>query len=178
MMKAHALPKSLFTKYYKALCYYAWDMVQDTAQAEDLVQDAFLAYWNHRTEIAQNELQIKSFLYTSIRHAAYNLHRRDKVVEKYVQRQDLSEVDETHFEQQIMMAEFMAELYRIVGDLPPACQNVFRLSYLDGLSNQEVASELSVSVHTIKTQKQRALKVIRQKLNPELFGIFITIYLS
>lgn len=175
MMKDQVLPKKLFTDHYKALCYYAWDMVKDTALAEDLVQDAFVAYWKHRNEVSQNEARIKSFLYTTIRHAVYNLHRHHKVAEKYAQRQVGGELDDTDYEHQIIMAEFMAELQRLVGDLPPACRKIFRLSYLEGLSNAEIAEELSLSVPTIKTQKQRALKVIRQKLNPELLSIFLTI---
>ena len=47
-MKEKVSPKRLFANHYKSLCYYAWDMVKDSALAEDLVQDAFLAYWDQR----------------------------------------------------------------------------------------------------------------------------------
>lgn len=177
-MKEKVSLKHLFANHYKSLCYYAWDMVKDSALAEDLVQDAFLAYWDQRHRISTNEASIKSFLYTSIRHAVYNLARHHKVAEKYQQRHPLHDVDETDYEHQIIMAELMGELHRLVANLPPACQQIFRLSYFDGLSNQEIASELSLALSTVKTQKQRALKVIRQHLNPELLPIFLAIYFN
>lgn len=177
-MKEKVLPKSLFTDHYKALCYYAWDMVKDTALAEDLVQDAFVAYWDHRHQVASSPGSIKSFLYTTIRHAVYNLQRHHKVAEKYRQRNPGTEIDDVNYEHQIIMAEFMAELHRLVAELPPACRKVFQLSYFQELTNQEIAEELSLSIPTVKTQKQRALKVIRQKLNPEMLIIFLTLYLS
>lgn len=175
-MKEKVSPKRLFASHYKSLCYYAWDMVKDSAWAEDLVRDVILAYWDQRHRISTNEASIKSFLYTSIRHAVYNLARHHKVVEKYQQRHPLNEIDETDYEHQVIMAELMGELHRLVANLPPACQQIFRLSYFDALSNQEIASELSLSLPTIKTQKQRALKTIRQHLNPELLPIFLAIY--
>ncbi len=37
------------------------------------------------------------------------------------------------------------------------------------LSKQQIADELGISVNTVKTQKQRALQLLRLKLNPETF---------
>ena len=61
--------------------------------------------------------------------------------------------------------EMLGQLYRAIEELPTECARVFKLG-LEGLSNQEIADTLSVSIHTVKTQKQRAMSVLKQR-----FGI-------
>ncbi|MDR2282652.1 MAG: RNA polymerase sigma-70 factor [Sphingobacterium sp.] len=166
-----------FNKHYKVLCYFAWEMVRDTEMAEDLVQDAFIAYLNNKHKISQEPMSIRSFLYSSIRNAIYNQSRKNKTVQKYLDRQSADEMDDTDYEHKIIRAEFMAEIARVVDGLPDSCQHIFKLSYLDGFSNQEIAEQLAISVNTIKTQKQRALQVLRKKIHPEFFFVVLLLVL-
>lgn len=167
-----------FKKHYKVLCYFAWEMVRDTEVAEDLVQDAFIAYLNNKSKVSSDPMAVRSFLYTTIRNAAYNLNRKSKTVQKYIGRQSLDEMDSIDYEHKVIRAEFMGEVARIVEGLPDSCQNIFKLSYLDGLSNQEIADHLEISVNTIKTQKQRALRVLRQKIHPQYFFFVLLLVLT
>lgn len=167
-----------FKKHYKVLCYFAWEMVKDTEVAEDLVQDAFIAYLNNKSKISSDPMAVRSFLYSTIRNAVYNLNRKSKTVQKYIGRQSLNEIDPIDYEHKIIRAEFMGEVARIVEGLPDSCQHIFKLSYLDGLSNQEIADHLAISVNTIKTQKQRALRVLRQKIHPQYFFLVLLLVLT
>ncbi|QIL40548.1 sigma-70 family RNA polymerase sigma factor [Pedobacter sp. HDW13] len=168
--------KILFVKNYKALCYFAWEMVNDTDLAEDLVQDAYVSFLKHKQSISSDEQAIKSFLYSAIRNAVYNLNRKSKTVQKYFQRQNFSDIDEPDYEHMVIRAEFMSEVNMIVAGLPEACRKIFKLSYLEGLSNQEISDQLSLSINTIKTQKQRALRVLKQKIRPEFYVVFTMLF--
>lgn len=168
------LEKGLFRKYYKSLCYFAWSMVKDKALAEDLVQDAFVSFFNFTRDIEEeDENAIKAFLYTSIRYAVYNLQRKSKTIDKYNARQQVSELDDVDYEQNVIRAEFLAAVYGAVEELPEACRKIIRMSYVDGLSNQEIADKLDLSINTIKTQKQRGLRALKDGLNPEYFMILL-----
>lgn len=167
-----------FKKHYKVLCYFAWEMVRDAELAEDLVQDAFIAYLDSKQKISSDPAAIRAFLYSAIRNAIYNRNRKNKTVQKYVERQTSGEVDDIDYEHNIIRAEFMGEIARVVEGLPDSCQYIFKLSYLEGLSNQEIADQLAISVNTIKTQKQRALRVLRQKIHPEYFFLFLILVLN
>jgi RNA polymerase sigma-70 factor (ECF subfamily) len=57
--------------------------------------------------------------------------------------------------------------------MPTSCQQVFRLGYLDGLSNLEITRELKISINTVKTQKQRGMKMLLKRLNPEFLPVII-----
>ena len=57
---------------------------------------------------------------------------------------------------------------------------------MEGKKNLEIADELDMSVNTVKKQKQKALQLLRMKLEPEIFvlilastaGIYLSLYLG
>lgn len=175
-MKATEQDKLLFKKHYRALCYFAWQMVQDEEIAEDLTQDAFVAYLNKKDELPGDENIIKSFLYSSIKHAVYNLNRHQKVVRKFWERTVFTESDDIDYEHQIIRAEFTLAIHEALEKLPEGCRKIMTMSYVDGYSNEEIAQELQISVNTIKTQKRRGLSALREKLNFNYFWLFLLAY--
>ncbi|TYR38049.1 RNA polymerase sigma-70 factor [Sphingobacterium phlebotomi] len=178
-MKATDQDRHLFNKHYRALCYFACQMVQNERVAEDLAQDAFVAYLNNKTELPDDENAIKSFLYSSIKYAVYNLSRHNKVVQKFWRRTSFTELDDIDYEHQIIRAEFTTAIHEALEKLPEGCRKIMTMSYVDGYSNEEIAQELQVSMNTIKTQKRRGLGVLREKLNFDYFSLFIlTFYIN
>ncbi|MNO05198.1 RNA polymerase sigma factor [compost metagenome] len=57
--------------------------------------------------------------------------------------------------------------------MPASCQQIFTLGYLEGLSNLEITDRLQISINTVKTQKQRGMKMLLEKLHPEFLPIII-----
>ncbi len=169
--------KILFTKYYQSLCYFAWQIVQDQEMAEDLTQDAFVSYFQHRAQVATDEKAIKAFLYSAVKFAAYNLNRKSKTIQKFWQRTGYQESDDIDYEHQIIRAEFMAAVQQSLADLPEACQKIMTMSYVEGFSNDEIAEKLTLSVNTIKTQKRRGLHLLRTKLRPDYFSLVFSFFL-
>lgn len=163
----------LFKEYYSRLCHFAWQMLSDKERVEDVVQDAFMAYLDHADRVAKDDIAIKNFLYTSVRNACYNISRHTKVMQRYLLLQDINEVEESQVLAKIIRAEVMHEVYKIMQSMPEGCRQIFRMGYLEGLSNPQIADQLGVSVNTVKTQKQRGLKIIKGKLNPELLVILM-----
>ena len=161
----------VFKTYHKRLCHFAWQMLGDRGMVDDVVQDAFVAYWNQRHVIYDNEVAIKNFLYAAVRHACMNLFRHAKIVRRYEEAHPDEAFEESKVMHNIIRAEVMDEVLKVMQTLPEGCKAVFRLGYLEGLSNPEVADQLNISVNTVKTQKQRAMTALRTKLNPEFFAV-------
>jgi RNA polymerase sigma-70 factor (family 1) len=142
----------------KRLKFFAAGIVSEEV-AGDIVQDAFVKLWERREHFA-NFNALKGFLYLAVKNACFNLGKHDQVVQRY--QQTLSEpVDEQHMLYRLIEAEVIDEVYVALQRLPEGCRNVIFLSYFEGLTNQEVADELHVSINTVKTQKVRALKLLR-----------------
>ncbi|QBQ39963.1 RNA polymerase sigma factor [Sphingobacterium psychroaquaticum] len=167
----------LYEKYYKSLCYFAWQMVHNEILAEDLAHDAFLSYFQHKKKISQHELAIRSFLYSSVKFAVFNLNRKSKTVARFWDRTGFQELDDIDYEHQVIRAEFMLAVQDRLEKLPEGCRRVMILSYIEGLSNDEIAQELKVTINTIKTHKKRGLRVLRKTLSPEDFASILVVLL-
>lgn len=153
--------ESLFRESYYSLCHFSKQYVADDAAAEDLVQDSFLKLYN-TIENFSDYRSAKSFLYTCVRNAALNHIRHLKVEEEFIRQESPGEY-ESVFEK-IVEAEVTGKIHQAIESLPDRCRTIFKLGYLEELKNQEIADRLGISVNTIKTQKQRAMQLLRYRL--------------
>jgi RNA polymerase sigma-70 factor (ECF subfamily) len=51
-------------------------------------------------------------------------------------------------------------------DLSPRCQQIFTLSRIEDVTNEEIALKLGISKRTVENQISHALKIIRRHLGP------------
>ncbi|MGV3641994.1 MAG: RNA polymerase sigma-70 factor [Adhaeribacter sp.] len=161
--------QDLFNKYYSRLVYFSFQIVGSKEPAEDIAQEAFIKYWNQKEEIAPHQLAIKGFLYNTVRNISLNAVRHQKVKDTFAVLSSHASMEEEGIINAIIHAEVLAELHHAIATLPESCQRITRMGYLEGMKNQEIAEELGISVNTVKTQKQRALQLLRGRLNPELY---------
>ncbi len=154
----------LYEQYYQSLCLFASRLV-DIDEAEDVVHEVFLMIWKKRKHF-ENEDHVKSFLYLSTRNTCLNVQKANR---RAGERQSQFVFEREDWEESCLFhmfrAEVLRELREAVYRLPPKCQKVIKLTYLEGKSNPEVAAELNISIHTVKNQKQRGLELLRHKLD-------------
>jgi RNA polymerase sigma-70 factor (family 1) len=157
----------LFKSYYKSLCFFANRYVKEISAAEDIVSDAFIHLWAKREKI-KSESHLKNYLYKVIFHLC--LREVEKIkVKGYVQIEnetpEVQCLDKNALEN-IIRAELLSEIYLSINSLPKECRRIFNKLYLEGKTVKEIATELNLSVSTVKTQKARALQFLRSRLSP------------
>jgi RNA polymerase sigma-70 factor (family 1) len=161
----------LFRLFYDPLCFFARGITATRLEAEDIVQEAFVQLWSRRQGF-NSFRAIKAFLYLAVKNSSRNLYKHKKVEQKYQLAQKEAPQDNAVMER-IIEAEVLGEVYKALQKLPEGCRKVINLSYFKGLSNQEVAAHLNVSINTVKTQKLRALKMLRLSFRHVFSGIFL-----
>ncbi|MDE5585840.1 MAG: sigma-70 family RNA polymerase sigma factor, partial [Muribaculaceae bacterium] len=57
-------------------------------------------------------------------------------------------------------------LWKAIDALPDKCREVFLLSKRDGLSNEEIAERMDISIKTVKNQMTKAFSRLRDTLSP------------
>lgn len=164
----------LFKEYYDRLVFFSWQITKDKQQSEDIAQDAFIAYWQQRNEVASHPVAIKNFLYRSVNNASLNVLRHTKVVDRFQNSHPGTEPAEEYILEAIISAEIIAEVNLAIESLPSHLIKLTRLSFLEGKKNHEVAEELEMSVNTVKKQKQRVLELLKMSLHPELIILLVT----
>ena len=164
-----------FRLYYPTICFFANRLINDRLEAEDITDEAFIKLWERRGNFETAE-SIKNFLYLTVRNACFDLLRHQKVIN--VHREVIGRLNPTEDNfvlQEMIRSEVLGELYQAIEKLPAQCRKVFRLLYLEGKNYHEIASELQLSVNTIRNQKAIGIQLIKKKL-PALFGMFIFIF--
>ena len=150
----------IFKEYYGSLCYFASRFLKDEEVIEDLVQDVFITLLEKKM-FFQSEVHLKNFLYLSIRNSCLNYIRSTRSKDRYIASLAYEEQAE-NFEESIILTEIHREL--AVEKLPEECRKVFQLCYFQGLDNESAAQELGLSVNTVKAQKARGKKILRENL--------------
>ncbi|MFL5738619.1 MAG: RNA polymerase sigma-70 factor [Flavisolibacter sp.] len=155
----------LFRKYFPPLTWFAQSIVGDLESAKDLVEDSFVKFWERR-EILSRPGNIKSYLYTSVHHTCIDFLRKQKRISLHQSQITLlQESEERPVFYQIIAAETLNEIITALNYLPPKCSLVFKMYYLQGKTLDKIASELRLSVSTIKSQKGRALNLLKKRLS-------------
>ena len=164
----------LFREFYSALVMYAMKYVSVQEEAEDIVQDVFVNVWEKKEEFLSYQ-SFRVFLYRSVRNACLNFVKHKLVEKKYVASKGMSSEILEDEEYDWVKEEIYRELFKIVDELPLRCREVFLLS-LDGYKNEEIAAQLHITLLTVKTQKKKALRYIRERMGQYMFALFCLLF--
>ncbi len=164
---------AIYEKWYGAIFFFAKRLTNNTEVAADITSDSFYKLWQLH-ENFDSLPGIKAFLQVTTRNACLNYLRDTKYrdnarhelhylasLEANEGMQDISE-DERK-------AQLIKLVYAAIGNLPRKCARIFQLSYLDGLKNTEIARQLNLSEQTVKNQKGRAIKLLKDLITRDVF---------
>jgi len=165
--------KGWFDLYYTRLCTFAFRLVNCRELARDLAQDAFVVLMESNLNQKCDPNTVKSYLYSTVKHAALNRIRHQQIAHRVHEQLPFNEVEEARVLQAMMQAEIVGELHAALDTLPQGCGRICKMGYLEGMKNFEVAEALNVSINTVKTQKQRALLLLRERLSPQALSVLI-----
>ena len=165
--------REVFDKYFHALSAFGYRYVPDPPAVEDMVQEAFISFWEKRGDFTHINA-LKSFLYTSVRNKCLN-HLKHQSVRKKHEDALVYELESDHnFSQQVIEEETFSALLAEIKKLPDSAQEIMILA-LNGMKNQEIADELNISINTVKTQKKIAYSKLKQKLEPRFETVLLSL---
>ncbi|MDR2775603.1 MAG: RNA polymerase sigma-70 factor [Tannerella sp.] len=161
----------LFRAHYKHLCIYAENIIGNGLDAEDIVCSMFVRLWEKREQL-QIHTAIESYIVSAVRHDALNFLKHAEVEERYREKTEyrLTHMDLLNPENantplsDIIEKELNERIEKALQTLPAQCRKIFTLHKMDGLSYQEVADKLNISINTVRTQLTRAMKRMRVAL--------------
>ncbi|TKG93752.1 RNA polymerase sigma-70 factor [Puteibacter caeruleilacunae] len=163
----------IFNKMNGQVYAFAFSMLHNDVESKEVVQETFFKLWLHRQKI-KDEYTLDAYLFTIARNEVISLIRKKKIRE--------GEDIQPHYavgntEEEILFNELKQEVNEIINQLPEKKRLVFKMSRNDGLSNQEIAKQLNISVNTVNNQISSSIRFIREKINKDLlFVIALIIY--
>ena len=166
MDSAHETPawKEWFEAHGPRLLLCARQWCRSLADAEDVLQDAFVRYWRRQRHLPGEP---GALLVTSIRRAALDRSRRDARRSGREERAGGPESDGPLFEAEAGEADGRrAGLERAIGLLAPEQREVLVLRVWEDLTFEEIGRVLRLSPNTAASRYRYALNALRKQLEP------------
>ncbi len=155
--------KNIFDCLFKNICLFINRFINNIPAAEDIAQETFITLWNHRQEM-QSAAHIKSFLYINAHNASIDFLKHEKIKNSYNSRA-LIEFETTETFIHFIIEEEVAQILRSTEqELPAQCRQIFILA-MQGMSNEEIATQMGISINTVKTQKKIAYRRLKHHIS-------------
>ena len=173
--KDEAAFEQVFKTHFKRLHAYAFTILRDEIQAEEMVQQVFFKLWE-RTDNLSLTGSISSYLYRAVHNESLNYIKHQKVRSNHQLNVAYSMKNEVeHPAKKIMAIELEKKIHTALNELPEQCRTIFQMSRFDELKYREIADKLGISVKTVESQMSKALRLLRVKLVD--FLIFILLFI-
>lgn len=154
--------KNWFQLYGPKLLLCARQWTRSPADAEDVVQEAFVRFWRHQRGLPGEPMAL---LVTSVRRAAYDLARRDG---RRTAREELAAdndpVSPPLFRRALEYDERRVAIEEALQRIPPEQREVLVLKIWGELTFEQIGAELGLSPNTAASRYRYALGALRREL--------------
>jgi len=161
-MKAY---ESLYKLLFPLLFQFSFSFLRSKEAAEEVVSDVFIKIWELGGRLSEVE-NLKAYLYKVTKNFFLNYISRNY---KHIQ---LS-IDELPFddiiswedpEAMLLSGEAVRRIHQCIKELPPKCRIIFQSVKIDGLSYEEAADVLGLSLYTVRNQMSIGLRKMTESL--------------
>ena len=175
----------LYELHWANLVSYA-ALIAGEKSAKDIVHDVFLKVWLNRANLQDKET-LRPYLMRSVYNMSLNVLRNTasmEFVDTYLDNQidfrsaTEADPDKSEIVRRLYDKDAALQIDKAIARLPERCQEIFRRSYIDGLSHKEIAVDMGISLSTVDNQIYKALKILRSLLSENIFFLLLYILIK
>lgn len=154
----------IYKDYFDRLFAYALIISKSEIIAKDIVSDVFFNLWNTNIDLASIK-DLKSYLFTSVKNQAIRTISNDPAKFNFDNYQiATTSIDYINPEELLIGKELDQFLSETINNLPPHCRLVFKMVKENQMKYENVATELGISIDTVKYHLKIAVKKIKVEL--------------
>jgi RNA polymerase sigma-70 factor (ECF subfamily) len=169
--------EELVDRYDDKIYRLAFRFVRNETEAKEIVQDTFLSVWR-KLDTFKGDSQFGSWLYRVAANAALMRLRAQRrhpevsteelpidYLDNYGHLPNTAENWAKRPDDELQSDELRRRIQKAVDGLPEIYRTVFLVRDVDGLSTEETAEVLQISVPTVKTRLHRARLALRDAIS-------------
>lgn len=151
----------LFERYGGMVYSVALRVLNDTGQAEDVMQEIFFQVWRNPNSFVSGRGSLGAWLAVMARNRAIDSLRRRRPTDSV---DDVVLASETDFAADIERKRMMEKVRGVIQDLPAEQQRSVEMAFFEGLSHSEIATKTGDPLGTVKTRIRSALTTLRKAI--------------
>lgn len=157
---------AIFREHYPGLVVSATRLLGERALAEEIAQDVMLELWRRRESLTLTG-PVRAYLQQATRNRSLNRLRQNKTAQRgevYVR----GPSETPSADSRAISTELQAAASQAIASLSEPQREVFEMNRQRGLTYNEIAELLGISVKSVEARMGRALKQLREQLAPWL----------
>lgn len=137
-------------------------ITNDTILAHDIVQDAFIGLWKHCENIKE-EVDIRRYLYASVRNRSLNYRDKNKHRRAYEKEQlHLHQDQETRVVHLDAVVHIITHIMPLLKQLAPLTRNILLIDLLEDVTDAEIAQRLNTTTNTVQSKRSEGRRQLRE----------------
>lgn len=179
--------KYIYDCHYVLLCRFAYQFLNDSSLAEEIVDDTIFYLWEHHAQV-EITYSLRAYLLRAVRNRCLNelnslSHRTELRFSSFMLPENADFLDTVFVEEDhplgILLAQELEEkLSQCIEELPKECCLVFKKSRLEQKKYEEIAEEMNISVNTVKYHIKNALSSIHLQMGDYLKLLIFYVFLG
>lgn len=156
----------IYDRYGAVVYRLALRMLTNPAEAEDLTQEVFLAFWKGVDKYDVDRGTLLVFLLTITRSRALNRLKQQGSQQNLSHRVGtyLPTASNNPGMESVTLTELRERMSSALAELPTTQKQVLEMGYYQGKSQSEIARELDLPLGTVKTRSRQGLLKLQQFL--------------
>ncbi len=138
------------------LCY-----ARDRMEAEDNLQEGFIKVFNNLKSF-RHDGSLEGWIRRIMINVSLEKFRKQHLLYPV---EDVSMYDSVNYSDDVIAKISADDLLKLIQELPPRYQLVFNLYVIEGMSHQEIASAMSITQGTSKSNLSRAREILKKKVH-------------
>ena len=155
--------KKAYELYSEKVYHVAYSYTRQSDAAKDIVQDVFIKLWKNRSKISEvHSLDHQLFVIT--KNMLHDHYRRSVLEEKVLANfKDLISVAES--EDNSVQEQRLKKVQNWMSQLPKKQQKVFKMHRFQGLTYDEIATSLNISVNTVSAHITSSMRFLKDQID-------------
>ena len=161
----------LYDRFSNLLLALSRRILGDEAEAEEILQEAFLQVWNQAKRYDPSRSSVSTWLVLITRSRSIDRLRSRQVKERTLttlKQENPPEHTSPQGPKSVLYGERRRRLQLEMERLPPEQRQILDLSFFRGMTQSEIAGSTGIPLGTVKTRTLLAMKKLRKALASEL----------
>ncbi len=169
---------NLYERYSKRIYGFVLQYLKIEKDAEEIVQEVFIIIWEKRKTI-NTYSSFESFLFTVAYNSTISLLRKRITEEKYLAHlKSIQKINEApELTNELYFDELNQQIESLLNKLSPRQKEIFELSRKEGLSHEQIAKKLNITINTVKKHISNTISFLKSHLDNSLLVSYLFFYL-
>lgn len=155
---------TLYKRYQPSLFEVSMKYLKNEDTAHDVVQSVFMWVWENRKDLTI-DTNLRSYLCTTTKNKILNLLRHENLAVQNDYAYAQERLNDQSWLEKMRHEGLLVRVREQIEQLPEQRRRICEMKINEGLSNQQIADALGISIQTVKNQYSSSIRNLKEQIS-------------